>query len=59
MAFLLGHHFCDRVRKTETLLTMLINGNASPSVDTFKTLKHCYELSYISIYMALCSTESH
>ena len=36
---------------TETLLTWLINGNASQYVATFKTTKAFLKLSYISIYM--------
>ena len=38
IAFLLGHHFCERLEIiTETLLTRLINGNASQYVATFKS----------------------
>ena len=37
MAFPLGHHFVTRLEITETLLTRLINGNASHYVATFKT----------------------
>ena len=38
MAILLGHHFLDKMTiKTETLLTRLLNGNASQYVATFKT----------------------
>ena len=40
---------------TDTLLTRLINCNACQYVATFKT----FELSYTSISMALCSTDSH
>ena len=35
--FLLGYNFCDTVEITETLLTRLINDNASQYVATFKT----------------------
>ena len=44
---------------TETLLTRLINGNASQYVATFKTTEAFLKLSYISIYIILCSTDSH
>ena len=38
IAFLLGHHFLTKLEIiTETLLTWLINGNASQYVATFKT----------------------
>ena len=41
MAF--GHHFVTRLEKTETLLTRLINGNASQYVATFKTTEALLE----------------
>ena len=50
-----------RLEITETLSTGLINANASQYAATFKITEAsiCYKLSYIGLYIALCSTDSH
>ena len=52
--------FVTRLEMTEILLTRMINSKNKPICSYIQNpLMHCYKVPYISICMALCSTERH